>query len=200
MADSSPPSPCPSQVTLSIFHSHGEGIQQVWGALYDSPKLFIMLHSFLIIPCLFFCSWTNEFYAVDILCAHYCALTVSQFLDEHDQCSVWSYCEAGSTTLASFLAEHWGTYNLLLRICISHTRHQGQLPFGWAGLIRVDNSTTYKWLGDVLGPPFGVAGLNNTVMNNIEITATRTIMSITAGPVDLNVTYFSPIEVSHNCI
>ena len=62
---------------------------------------------------------------------------------------------------------------------------------GWAGHIRVDNNITYKWLGDAGSP----GGLAFTVLTNIQVTPTRTIMNITAGPIDLSVTYFSPIEV-----
>ncbi|EKM54240.1 uncharacterized protein PHACADRAFT_54337, partial [Phanerochaete carnosa HHB-10118-sp] len=61
---------------------------------------------------------------------------------------------------------------------------------GWAGHIRVDNDITYIWLGDAGSP----AGLNSSVLNNIQITPTRTVMSITSGPIDLNITYLSPIE------
>lgn len=63
---------------------------------------------------------------------------------------------------------------------------------GWAGHIRVDNNITYKWLGDAGSP----GGLAFSVLNNIQVTATRTVMSITSGPIDLNVTYLSPIEPS----
>ncbi|GJE94471.1 hypothetical protein PsYK624_106410 [Phanerochaete sordida] len=63
---------------------------------------------------------------------------------------------------------------------------------GWAGHIRIDNNLTYKWLGDAGSP----GGLNFSVLNNIQITPTRTVMSITSGPIDLNVTYLSPIEPS----
>lgn len=64
---------------------------------------------------------------------------------------------------------------------------------GWAGHVRIDNNnaSVWKWLGDS-GTP---GGLNNTVLNNLQVTPTRTIMSITAGPIDLTVTYLSPIEV-----
>ncbi|EKM54251.1 uncharacterized protein PHACADRAFT_146023 [Phanerochaete carnosa HHB-10118-sp] len=61
---------------------------------------------------------------------------------------------------------------------------------GWAGHIRIDNNITYKWQGDADSP----AGLNFSVLNNIQITPTRTVMSITSGPIDLNITYLSPIE------
>lgn len=42
----------------------------------------------------------------------------------------------------------------------------------------------------------GNAGpLDNSILTNIQITPTRTIMNITAGPIDITVTYLSPIEV-----
>lgn len=44
-------------------------------------------------------------------------------------------------------------------------------------------------MGDFLGP------VNNSVVTNIQVTPTRTVMDITAGPVDITVTWLSPIEV-----
>lgn len=42
----------------------------------------------------------------------------------------------------------------------------------------------------------GNAGpLDNSVLTNIQITPTRTVMNITAGPIDIIVTWLSPIEV-----
>lgn len=55
----------------------------------------------------------------------------------------------------------------------------------------VDNTTIYKWLGTSTTP----GDLNDTVLTNIQITPTQTILSIVAGPIDLIVTWLSPIEV-----
>ncbi|GJE95222.1 DUF5127 domain-containing protein [Phanerochaete sordida] len=59
---------------------------------------------------------------------------------------------------------------------------------GLGGNIRVDNKPdpVYSWSG--AGAP------NATTVVNLQITPTRTIMTLTAGPVDLNVTFLSPIE------
>ncbi|KZT72217.1 hypothetical protein DAEQUDRAFT_763324 [Daedalea quercina L-15889] len=62
---------------------------------------------------------------------------------------------------------------------------------GWAGLIRVDGST-YKWLGTPAEP----SGLNNTNLTTSQITPTRTIWTILAGPMKLTVTFLTPIEAS----
>ncbi|KAI0696707.1 hypothetical protein BC835DRAFT_1414100 [Cytidiella melzeri] len=69
--------------------------------------------------------------------------------------------------------------------------YQASAILGWAGLIRIDNETI-KWLGDPSMP----AGLNRSVLENIQLTPTRTIMNLTAGPIDLQVTWLSPIEPS----
>ncbi|PIL34513.1 hypothetical protein GSI_03291 [Ganoderma sinense ZZ0214-1] len=55
-------------------------------------------------------------------------------------------------------------------------------------MIRV-NGTTYKWLGD---DPAG----NNTSakVTNIQITPTRSIFVMTAGPMNVTVTFLSPVE------
>lgn len=63
----------------------------------------------------------------------------------------------------------------------------------WSGAIRVSDSTTnttYAWIGDLVVPD-----QHRPILNNIQITPTRTIMTMTAGPVDLTVTLLSPIEV-----
>lgn len=64
---------------------------------------------------------------------------------------------------------------------------------GWIGMIRIDETQTFVWLGD---PAFG-DGVHRTVLTNIQVTPTRTILNITAGPLDLTVTFLSPIEVCH---
>ena len=66
-----------------------------------------------------------------------------------------------------------------------------QAILGWAGHIRVDNTTTYKWLGDAVVPQ----DLVDTVLTTIQITPTQTILTVTAGPIDLTITFVSPIEV-----
>ncbi|KAJ3567658.1 hypothetical protein NP233_g6220 [Leucocoprinus birnbaumii] len=55
---------------------------------------------------------------------------------------------------------------------------------GWAGFVRVDN-TSYQWMGDFYNS-------SKTVMTSI--TPTKTIYRIEAGPVQFNVSFFSPIE------
>ncbi|TFY64799.1 hypothetical protein EVJ58_g2384 [Rhodofomes roseus] len=65
---------------------------------------------------------------------------------------------------------------------------------GWVGLIRVDGNT-YRWLGnnfDLTGS-VGAAGCNVTYT---EVTPTRTIQTVQAGPVNLTLTFLSPIEPS----
>ena len=62
---------------------------------------------------------------------------------------------------------------------------------GWRGKIRVDGKT-YSWLGgiDTMDPE-----MNATVTGTL-FTPTRTIFTITAGQMNLTVTFLSPIEVS----
>ncbi|CCM05724.1 uncharacterized protein FIBRA_07956 [Fibroporia radiculosa] len=62
------------------------------------------------------------------------------------------------------------------------------LLLGWTGHIRVD-STTYRWLGnDTWSTAGNLAG--------IEVTPTRTIYNVQAGPMDVTITFLSPIEPS----
>ena len=58
---------------------------------------------------------------------------------------------------------------------------------GWAGKIRV-NGTTYKWLG---ADNTGIAAN----VTNIQVTPTRTIFVLHAGPMNVTVTFLSPVEV-----
>jgi hypothetical protein len=78
---------------------------------------------------------------------------------------------------------------------------------GWAGYVRVDD-TTYTFLGDPV-----VAGAELATQKSLEVllvssymranlytllmqfTSTQSIFVMTAGPVDLNVNFFSPVEV-----
>ncbi|KAK6977760.1 hypothetical protein R3P38DRAFT_3472295 [Favolaschia claudopus] len=59
---------------------------------------------------------------------------------------------------------------------------------GWSGSIKVD-SKTYHWLGK---PASGNAG----TWLSTQVTPTRTILTVQAGPMQLNVTFLSPIEPS----
>ncbi|KAE9394302.1 hypothetical protein BT96DRAFT_886621, partial [Gymnopus androsaceus JB14] len=69
-------------------------------------------------------------------------------------------------------------------------------PLGWSGLLRVDD-VPYEWLGSAVE-----GGLNLTskvtvaTLEDITITPTRTVLSLTAGPMNINVTFLSPIEPS----
>ncbi|KAL0952379.1 hypothetical protein HGRIS_006656 [Hohenbuehelia grisea] len=68
-----------------------------------------------------------------------------------------------------------------------------QLPtinrdLGWGGFVRVDG-VTYQWLGN--GGPGNATSLISTL-----VTPTRTIFSTQAGPLQMNLTFFSPIEVA----
>ena len=58
---------------------------------------------------------------------------------------------------------------------------------GWAGKIRV-NGTTYNWMG------FNDTSIS-TNTTNVQITPTRSIFVMRAGPVNVTLTFLSPIEV-----
>lgn len=61
---------------------------------------------------------------------------------------------------------------------------------GWFASITVDG-TAYQ-LSGVAG---GVNGLNEPVQQAVTFTPTSTIFSMKAGPMNVNLTYLSPIEV-----
>ncbi|KAK1219797.1 hypothetical protein PQX77_017461 [Marasmius sp. AFHP31] len=70
---------------------------------------------------------------------------------------------------------------------------------GWAGFIRVDEDV-YEWIGatmEVPGfefnlPPGKTSG--TATFKNLIITPTRTVYVMSAGPVQFNVTFLSPVE------
>lgn len=61
---------------------------------------------------------------------------------------------------------------------------------GWAGYIRVDGAT-YTFLGDPVVP-----GAESAIQKSLEFTSTQSIFVMTAGPVDINVNFLSPVETS----
>ncbi|KAH9892777.1 DUF1793-domain-containing protein [Cubamyces lactineus] len=87
--------------------------------------------------------------------------------------SIWQQCVNGSPPLSHAWPLFWGLQSIM----------------GWAGKIRVDG-ITYAWLGDDYGPPF-VANVTN-----VQITPTRSIYVMQAGPMNVTVTFLSPIEPS----
>lgn len=63
----------------------------------------------------------------------------------------------------------------------------GQNALGWAGMVVVDG-VAWQWLGHS-------GSANSTTWLETQITPTRSILSFTAGPMQLNVTFLSPMEV-----
>ncbi|KAM5540216.1 hypothetical protein V8D89_006035 [Ganoderma adspersum] len=59
---------------------------------------------------------------------------------------------------------------------------------GWEGRIRV-NGTSYQWLGS---DSSGVSG--NANVTNVQITPTRSIFIMQAGPMNITITFLSPVE------
>ncbi|KAI0312481.1 hypothetical protein OF83DRAFT_1067104 [Amylostereum chailletii] len=90
-----------------------------------------------------------------------------------------------SPYLLSYLSTQNGSLHSNLR---PHTL--GIDEIGWNGLVKIDNGTTYLWLGDSRV----VTGTTNTVLKELTVTPTRTIFTIDAGPLELNITFLSPIE------
>jgi len=62
---------------------------------------------------------------------------------------------------------------------------------GWSGLIQVDN-TTYEWLGY---PSSALANIESVTTQSIEYTATKSVFTISAGKVGVNVTFLTPITL-----
>ena len=62
---------------------------------------------------------------------------------------------------------------------------------GWSGLIQVDN-TTYEWLGY---PSSALANIESVVTESVEYTATKSVFTISAGKIGVNVTFLTPITL-----
>ncbi|KAJ3489051.1 hypothetical protein NLI96_g2424 [Meripilus lineatus] len=58
---------------------------------------------------------------------------------------------------------------------------------GWSGFIRVDN-VTWEWLGSATTNP------NISVPLDLSISPTRTVYTFRAGPMDVKITFLTPIE------
>ncbi|KAH9943507.1 uncharacterized protein BXZ73DRAFT_97546 [Epithele typhae] len=61
---------------------------------------------------------------------------------------------------------------------------------GWAGFIKVDG-TAYSWMG---APSVPGASFNKATQKSLKFTSTQSIFVMSAGPVDLTVTFLSPVE------
>ncbi|TBU30301.1 DUF1793-domain-containing protein [Dichomitus squalens] len=63
---------------------------------------------------------------------------------------------------------------------------------GWAGLAKVDGQA-YIWMGQ---PGIPNVNINKATQQSLQITSTQSVFVMTAGPVDLTITFLSPIEPS----
>ena len=70
---------------------------------------------------------------------------------------------------------------------------QIQQTVGWVGLIRVDG-TTYQWFGNS-SYTYESAGPFKCNVTSTQITPTRTVQFVQAGPLNMTLTFLSPIEV-----
>ncbi|KAI0677168.1 DUF1793-domain-containing protein [Trametes maxima] len=61
---------------------------------------------------------------------------------------------------------------------------------GWAGYVKVDGAT-YNWLGV---PAVGGTTTTKATQKSLQFTSTQSIFVLTAGPIDLTVTFLSPVE------
>jgi hypothetical protein len=62
---------------------------------------------------------------------------------------------------------------------------------GWSGLLQVDNRI-YEWLGY---PSSALANVESVVTESVEYTATKTVYTLSAGKVGVNVTFLTPITL-----
>ncbi|KAI1795670.1 hypothetical protein LXA43DRAFT_1058371 [Ganoderma leucocontextum] len=90
---------------------------------------------------------------------------------KHPYMSVWYESLNNSTPLSNSWPLFWNLGAIM----------------GWAGKIRV-NGTTYKWMGQ------DATGGTPANVTNIQITPTRSIFVMQAGPMNVTVTFLTPIE------
>lgn len=101
--------------------------------------------------------------------------------DEHQQ---------ASSVILAFVLESNGI-SLSHLVVTSELEHHSSLQslLGWQGAIRVDN-ITYSWMG------YEPVLLNHTAnVTDVQITPTQSVYLMEAGPVNLTVTFLSPVEV-----
>ena len=77
--------------------------------------------------------------------------------------------------------------------CTAYKNSQIQQTVGWVGLIRVDG-TTYQWFGNS-SYTYESAGPFKCNVTSTQITPTRTVQFVQAGPLNMTLTFLSPIEV-----
>ncbi|KAJ4485249.1 hypothetical protein J3R30DRAFT_3282874 [Lentinula aciculospora] len=95
-----------------------------------------------------------------------------------------SYLSHTSTTSGSNIWPNFWTANHVL---------------GWSGLLRVDG-ILYEWLGSAI-EGVGITINNNATakavtLQSYQVTPTRSVLSLQAGAMDINVTFLNPIEPS----
>ena len=61
---------------------------------------------------------------------------------------------------------------------------------GWNADVRVDGKAY-----NLMGTPLSLRNFINAIQTNVIYTPTRTPYSLKAGPIDVNITLLSPIEV-----
>ncbi|EED78658.1 predicted protein [Postia placenta Mad-698-R] len=85
-----------------------------------------------------------------------------------------------NTTIGTNVADEWPQF-------WNDNENNPNPILGWAGIIQVDN-VAYKWLGaDTVSKTANLSG--------IQVTPTRTIYTVQAGPMDVIVTFLTPIEI-----
>lgn len=104
----------------------------------------------------------------------------------------WEPSTSGSPTM--FV---WPSFWVPSHVCIQlrEIRYIELIQFqnlGWVGYIRID-SQTYRWLGEQASSDNVTQPCNLT---SRQVTPTSSIFIMQAGPMTLNVTFLSPIEVS----
>jgi hypothetical protein len=62
---------------------------------------------------------------------------------------------------------------------------------GWAGLLKVDNAT-YEWLGY---PSSSLPNIESVVTESVHYTSTKTVYTLLAGKIGVNVTFLTPITL-----
>ncbi|KAI0759823.1 hypothetical protein BD413DRAFT_495995 [Trametes elegans] len=101
--------------------------------------------------------------------------------DRSPYLSVWQSSTNGSAPLSRSWPKFWN--QLVVQV-----QRTGTLNMGWVGKMKVDGQT-YSWLGNDPIP-------ENTSGNvtNVRITPTRSIFVMQAGPMNVTITFLSPIE------